>query len=41
VEEKTGDQSHAKQIAYAPGVAMQRQIEENREAVPVAAGAGL
>jgi hypothetical protein len=28
-------------IAYAPGVAMPRQIEENREAMPIAGGACL
>jgi hypothetical protein len=41
VEEKTGDQSHAKQIAYAPGVEMPRQIETERETVPIASSAGL
>jgi hypothetical protein len=37
---KVGDQPHA-QLAYAPGVEMPRQVEENREAVPLAGNAGL
>ncbi len=34
---KTGEQPHA--LAYAPGVEMPRQIEAEREKVPVAGGA--
>jgi len=37
-KEKAKDQPHA--LAYAPSVEMPRQIEENREALPVAGGAG-
>jgi hypothetical protein len=37
---KTGEQPHA-QLAYAPGVEMPRQIEAEREAVPIAGGAGM
>ena len=33
---KTEDQPHA--LAYAPGVEMPRQIEAEREAVPIAGG---
>jgi hypothetical protein len=33
-------QPHA-QLAYAPGVEMPRQIETERETVPIAGGAGL
>jgi hypothetical protein len=40
VEEKTGDQSHAKQIAYAPGIEMPREIEAERPAMPIASGTG-
>ena len=36
---KSEDQPHA--LAYAPDVEMPRQIEENREALPVADGARL
>jgi hypothetical protein len=36
---KSEVQPHA--LAYAPGVAMPRQIEENREAVPIAGSEGL
>jgi hypothetical protein len=36
---KVGDQPHA-QLAYAPGVAMPRQIEAEREAVPRSGGGG-
>jgi len=36
---KSEDQPHA--LGYAPGVAMPRQIEAEREAVPLAGGAGL
>ncbi len=36
---KAKEQPHA--LAYAPGVAMPRQIEAEREAVPIASGAGL
>ena len=36
---KTGEQPHA-QLAYAAGVEMPRQIEAEREAVPIAGGAG-
>lgn len=35
-DEKTGDQSHAKQIANAPGTAMPCDIEAEREAMPSA-----
>ena len=35
---KTGEQPHA--LAYAPGVEMPRQIEEERVTVPSAGGAG-
>jgi hypothetical protein len=38
--EKTGGQPHA-QLAYAPGVAMPRQVEAERAAVPRAGGAGV
>ncbi len=37
---KPEGQPHA-QLAYAPGVEMPRQVEENREVLPVAGGAGL
>jgi hypothetical protein len=40
VRKKSEDQPHA-QLAYAPGVEMSRQIEAEREAVPVAGGSGL
>jgi hypothetical protein len=36
---KVGEQPHA--LAYAPGVEMPRQIEAEREAVPIAGGAGI
>jgi hypothetical protein len=36
---KDGEQPHA--LAYAPGVEMPRQIEAEREAVPIAGGAGI
>ena len=36
--EKTGEQPHA--LAYAPGVEMPRQIEEEREKVPLARSEG-
>lgn len=36
---KTKEQPHA--LGYAPGVEMPRQIEAEREAVPVASGQGL
>jgi hypothetical protein len=36
---KTEVQPHA--LAYAPGVEMPRQIEAEREAVPIAGGAGI
>ncbi|HEY5306076.1 MAG TPA: hypothetical protein VIJ52_05335 [Pseudolabrys sp.] len=38
--EKAKDQSHAKQIAYEPGVAMPRTIEAERATVPSASGSG-
>jgi len=34
------DQSHAKQITHAPGTEMPRQVEAERQAVPVASGEG-
>jgi len=37
---KSGEQPHAA-LAYAPGVEVPRQIEAEREAVPVAGGAGI
>jgi hypothetical protein len=37
---KSEVQPHA-QLAYAPGVEMPRQSEENREIVPIAGGAGI
>jgi hypothetical protein len=37
--EKVGERPHA--LAYAPGVAMPRQIEAERATVPSAGGAGL
>jgi hypothetical protein len=37
--EKPKEQPHA--LGYAPGVAMPRQIEAEREAVPIASSAGL
>ena len=37
---KVGDQPHA-ELAYAPGVEMPRQVEENREAMPVTGGKRL
>ena len=36
---KSEDQPHA--LAYAPGVEMPRQIEAERETVPIAGGSGL
>jgi hypothetical protein len=39
VREKVGERPHA--LAYAPGVAMPRQIEAERTKVPSAGGAGL
>ncbi len=38
---KTEDQPHAKQIAYAPGVEMPRQIETERATVSRPSGTGL
>jgi len=38
---KAEDQSHAKQLAYAPGVEMPREIEAEGQAVPVACGSGI
>jgi hypothetical protein len=35
-DEKTGDRSHAKQIANAPGTAMPCDLETKREAMPSA-----
>ena len=39
MRKKTEDQPHA-QLTYAPGVAMPRQIEAERAAVPSSGGAG-
>jgi hypothetical protein len=36
---KSEDQPHA-QLAYAPGIEMPRQIEAEREGVPIASGSG-
>ncbi|MBV8107279.1 MAG: hypothetical protein JO223_22195 [Hyphomicrobiales bacterium] len=38
-QKKTGVQPHA--LAYAPGVEMPRQVEKERETVPLAGGEGL
>ena len=38
-KKKIGDQPHA--LGYAPGVEMPRQVEAEREKVPVARSAGL
>ena len=39
VHEKAKEQPHA--LAYAPGVEVPRQVEAEREAVPIAGSAGL